>query len=112
MPKSPFLQNTYTIILTGCRFGAGRNARLNRNGQAFGSGMAARTASFGATYKYGFNNQEKEGELGEYYSFEYRVHDARLGRFLSVDPLAPEYPWNSTYAFAENQVIWAVRRLR
>jgi hypothetical protein len=24
---------------------------------------------------------------------------------LSVDPLAPEYPWNSTYAFAENRVI-------
>jgi hypothetical protein len=23
-----------------------------------------------------------------------------------VDPLAPEYPWNSTYAFAENAVIW------
>lgn len=33
------------------------------------------------------------------------MHDARLGRFLSVDPLAPEYPWNSTYAFAENRVI-------
>jgi len=25
-----------------------------------------------------------------------------------VDPLAPEYPWNSTYAFAENKVIQAI----
>lgn len=71
----------------------------------FGSTMAERGKSFGGGYKFGFNNQEKEAEVGEYYSFEYRIHDARLGRFLSVDPLAPEYPWNSTYAFAENRVI-------
>ena len=70
-------------------------------------GAKERTASFTQKYRFGFNNQAQETELGEYYSFEYRVHDARLGRFLSVDPLAPEYPWNSTYAFAEDQVIWA-----
>lgn len=29
----------------------------------------------------------------------------KLSRFLSVDPLAKDYPWNSTYAFAENRVI-------
>jgi hypothetical protein len=34
-----------------------------------------------------------------------RIYDPRLGRFLSVDPLTKEYPWNSTYAFAENDVI-------
>ena len=59
-------------------------------------------------YRYGFNGQEFDSEwLGEgnAVSFKYRVHDARLGRFLSVDPLAPGYPWNSTYAFAENKVI-------
>ena len=39
------------------------------------------------------------------HAFEYRMHDARLGRFWSVDPLAAKYPWNSTYAFAENRVI-------
>jgi hypothetical protein len=35
------------------------------------------------------------------------MHDARLGRFWSVDPLAAKYPWNSTYAFAENTPVWA-----
>jgi RHS repeat-associated protein len=59
----------------------------------------------GGGYRYGFNNQEMDEELGEYYAFEYRIHDARLGRFLSVDPLASSYPWNSTYAFACNSVI-------
>jgi len=33
------------------------------------------------------------------------VHDARIGRFLSVDPLAQSYPHNSPYAFSENRVI-------
>ncbi len=42
---------------------------------------------------------------GNSYAFKYRIHDARLGRFLSVDPLYKSYPWNSTYAFAENRVI-------
>ncbi|MBL7812944.1 MAG: hypothetical protein JNL57_12020, partial [Bacteroidetes bacterium] len=72
---------------------------------SFGSTVKERTISYTQKYRFGFNNQEQESELGDYYSFEYRVHDTRLSRFLSVDPLAPQYPWNSTYAFAENRVI-------
>ncbi len=71
-------------------------------------GIKEHTSSFTQKYRFGFNNQEQETELGEYYSFEYRVHDARLGRFLSVDPLAPEYPFYSSYQFAGNQVVWAI----
>ena len=33
------------------------------------------------------------------------MHDTRIGRFWSVDPLAAKFPWNSTYAFAENRVV-------
>lgn len=33
------------------------------------------------------------------------MHDPRLGRFFSTDPLAKEFPWNSPYAFSENRVI-------
>lgn len=40
-------------------------------------------------------------------SFKYRVHDPRIGRFLSVNPLAPQYPWYTPYQFAGNEVIWA-----
>ena len=72
---------------------------------AFGSGIKERHFSFTQKYRFGFNKQEQETELGEYYSFEYRVHDARLGRFLSVDPLMMKFPWNSTFAFSENRVI-------
>ena len=33
------------------------------------------------------------------------MHDPRIGRFLSIDPLAAKYAYNSPYAFAENSVI-------
>jgi len=59
-------------------------------------------------YRFGFNGQEKDNEIkgiGNSLVFKSRIHDPRLGKFLSVDPLAKSYPWNSTYAFAENRVI-------
>jgi RHS repeat-associated protein len=74
---------------------------------AFGAPLAGRTSN-SPGYKYGFNGAEKDDEYsgnGNTYSFEYRVHDARLGRFLSQDPLMREFPWNSPYAFAENMPI-------
>ena len=37
-----------------------------------------------------------------------RVYDNRLGKFLSVDPIAKDFPWNSPYAFAENDVIRSI----
>ena len=58
--------------------------------------------------RYFFNGQESDGEVlgeGALHAFEYRMHDTRTGRFWSVDPLAGKFPWNSTYAFAENRVI-------
>ena len=33
------------------------------------------------------------------------MHDPRVGRFLSLDPLSKKYPHNSPYAFSENRVI-------
>jgi len=33
------------------------------------------------------------------------MHDPRIGRFFAIDPLAPQYPHNSVYAFSENVVI-------
>ena len=31
-----------------------------------------------------------------------------MGKFLSLDPLATQYPWNSPYAYAENDVISSI----
>ena len=75
---------------------------------AFGSLLPERNYS-SASFAYMFQGQEHDDELngspGTSYAFKYRIHDPRIGRFLSVDPLAAKYPWNSPYAFAENKVI-------
>ncbi len=65
----------------------------------------------GEDYRYGFQAQEMDNEIkGQGYSlnYEYRMHDPRIGRFFTVDPLAGDYPHNSVYAFSENTVINAV----
>jgi RHS repeat-associated protein len=76
--------------------------------EPFGSLLPGRNYSSGS-YRYLFQGQEHDDEIngapGTSYAFEYRIHDPRVGRFLSIDPLAAEYPYNSPYAFAENKVI-------
>jgi RHS repeat-associated protein len=55
-----------------------------------------------------FQGQENDYEInhgvGTSYAFEYRMHDPRVGRFLSIDPLAALYPHNSPFSFSENRV--------
>ena len=75
-------------------------------------GMSMPERSFTAnSYRFGFNGKEKDDEVkGSSNQIDYgqRGYDSRLGRFLSVDPLFKEYPWNSTYVFAENRPIDAI----
>lgn len=59
-------------------------------------------------YRNLFNGQEADNEVygnGAVLGYEYRMHDTRIGRFWSADPLAAKFPWNSPYAFAENSPI-------
>ena len=73
----------------------------------FGVQLDGRTIS-GDSYRYGFQNQEKDDEIkgaGNSVNYTYRMHDPRVGRFFAVDPLLFRYPFNSTYAFSENRVI-------
>jgi RHS repeat-associated protein len=75
---------------------------------AFGAPMVGRGFN-SPSYRYGFNGKENDAEsvdAGEgLQDYGMRIYNPSIGKFLSVDPLAPEYPWNSTYAFAENDVI-------
>lgn len=85
-----------------------RNGGAGQEYEPFGSLLPGRNFSSGS-YRYLFQGQEHDDELygsvGTSYSYEYRMHDARVGRFLSIDPLAAKYPHNSPYAFSENRVI-------
>jgi len=76
--------------------------------EPFGSLLPGRNYSSGS-YRFGFQGQEKDDEMhgatGTSYNYTFRMHDARIGRFLSIDPLTGKYPHNSPYAFSENRVI-------
>ena len=62
-------------------------------------------------YRFGFNGQEKDNEIkgiGNSLDFKFRGYDSRLGRWLSVDPLAAKYPTLSPYNFVGNTPIQAI----
>jgi RHS repeat-associated protein len=74
---------------------------------AFGMLMPGRNMRRG-DYRFGFQGQEMDDEVygqGNAVSYKYRVHDPRIGRFLSIDPLTLKYPFYSPYSFSGNRVI-------
>ncbi len=77
----------------------------------FGQIMPNRHGYTGTKYRFGFQDQEVDDELkgdDNSVNFEFRMYDPRLGRFFAIDPLAHSYPFNSPYAFSENNVIHCI----
>jgi len=61
-------------------------------------------------YRFGFNGKEHDDETygeGNVYDYGFRIYNPRVGKFLTVDPLSPKYPWYSPFQFAGNKPIWA-----
>lgn len=70
--------------------------------------MPGRKYSSSSLYRYGFNEKENDNEVkgeGNQQDYGMRIYDPRLVRFLSVDPISSEFPWNSPFSFAENDPI-------
>jgi len=82
--------------------------RVRQGYEPFGSLLPGRNYSSDA-YRFGFQGQEMDDEMhgstGTSYAYKYRMHDPRIGRFLSIDPLSAKYPFYSPYAFSGNRVI-------
>jgi RHS repeat-associated protein len=80
----------------------------NQKYPIFGSAVCS---AWDKGYRFGFNGKEIDkgsegmGGGGSSYDYGFRIYNPSLGKFLSVDPLTASYPWNSSYAFAENDVI-------
>ncbi len=75
---------------------------------AFGQTMPGRNwiSSVGG-YRYGFNSKENDKEFNEgAQDFGDRIYENRLGRWLSVDPLARLYPNFSPYHFGYDNPIY------
>ncbi len=64
------------------------------------------TAKLRNNYKY--QGQELQDELGlGWYSFKWRNYNPEIARFMSVDPLAEKYAYQTPYQFASNQPVHA-----
>jgi len=77
---------------------------------AFGSLLPGRNYS-SDSYRFGFNGMPKDDEMhiaiGTSYDFGARLYDPRVGRWLSLDPLAEKYPSLSPYSFtADNPILF------
>jgi RHS repeat-associated protein len=73
---------------------------------AFGMVMPGRSFEVAGAYRYGFNGKEKEDGINiDNYDFGARIYDGRVGRWLSVDPLAIKYPGDSPFIFGFNTPI-------
>jgi RHS repeat-associated protein len=53
-----------------------------------------------------YNGKELNSDFGlDWYAYGARWYEAGIGRFTGVDPIADEFPWVSTYNYAENDPI-------
>ncbi len=77
----------------------------NANFTSTGAPITTSTTN-AAEYRYGFNGKENDKDIsdgGQDYGM--RIYDARLGKFLSVDPLTKDYPYYTPYQFCGNNPI-------
>ncbi len=70
----------------------------------FGQTMAGRSYTSITDPRYKFTEKERDVETGYDY-FGARYYDSRIGRWLSVDPLAGKYPDLSPYVYCSNDPI-------
>jgi RHS repeat-associated protein len=60
------------------------------------------------SYRFGYNGKPTDNDWngdGAMYDYGFRIYDPRICKFLSVDPLAPDYPELTSYQFASNSPI-------
>lgn len=70
----------------------------------FGAPLPGRNNPGTDDYRYGFNGKENDSETGTQ-DYGFRIYNPSLGKFLSVDPLSPDYPELTPYQFASNSPI-------
>ena len=76
----------------------------------FGVQLDGRTIQ-GDFYRYGFNKMEADNEIkgqGNSYDFGARMYDSRVGRWLTIDPLARKQPAHSAYKSFLNNPLYFI----
>lgn len=64
-------------------------------------------------YRFGFNGKENDGDwtgsdTRHIQDYGFRLYNPAIAKFLSVDPLAPDYPYFTPYQFAGNNPVRCV----
>ena len=76
----------------------------------YGMMMPDRDWSSESSYRFGFNGKELSNDnsyQSNIYDYGFRLYISNLGRFLSNDPLANNFPLFTPYQFSGNTPIWA-----
>ena len=71
--------------------------------------MSGRYFAGSQGYRYGYQGSEKDDEVkgsGNSYTTEFRMLDPRIGRWLSIDPLSDNFPWQTPYCSMDNNPIY------
>ena len=55
--------------------------------------------------KYLYNSKEEQEMPGKWLDYGWRMYDAQLARFHSVDPMAAKFPFQSPYLYASNNPV-------
>ncbi len=74
----------------------------------YGSLQPGRYSQTAVTSRYGFNGMEKDDEVkgeGNSYTTLYRQYDARIGKWMSLDPEMTQLPWQSPFASMSNNPV-------
>ncbi|MCC5946686.1 MAG: hypothetical protein JJT94_17270, partial [Bernardetiaceae bacterium] len=78
-----------------------QTARLVSATDYYPFGMAIHSRSWQSdVYRFGCNVKEDDNDVGDIQDHGFRIYNKAIARFLSVDPLAPDYPWYTPYQFA------------
>jgi hypothetical protein len=109
LAQPTFAQTTATNFGASLTLSGGQCAEVIPADTLRRIGRHAYSPVTGRAYRFGFQGQEKDDGIqvakGTSRVFERSLNDLRVGRFLTIDPLAAKYPHNSPYAFSENRVI-------
>ena len=74
------------------------------NYYAFGMQQPGRTFQGSADYRFGFNGKDDDEETG-WQNYGFRLYYPKIGKFLSVDPLADQMRRHSPYNYAFDNPI-------
>ena len=74
----------------------------------FGMVMPGRNWVAGTADGYGFGFNGKIMDDASYQDYGFRYYDTKVGRFISVDPMARDYSYYTPFQFAGNKPIWCI----